>query len=340
MKDIYVLGIESSCDETSIAIIKDGELLSNVVATQIEMHQKYGGVMPELASRLHCENALFVLDEALTKANITLDQVDAFAFTRGPGLIGALHIGMQVAKTLAMLYNKPLIPVHHLAGHIYANSIEHDMKFPSMALLVSGGNTELIYMKEHFSFEIIGETLDDAVGEAYDKVARVVGIGYPGGPKVDKLAHLGKDTYHLPRVTLGNDNYNFSFSGLKSAVINLHHNAEQRGEEINVNDLCASFQEAVTDVLVEKALKACKEYNVNQLIVAGGVSANKGLKEKFFATNKNKNLEICIPSIKYCTDNAVMLACAGYFRWQKNNTPDDLTLNADASLELDSVEKN
>jgi len=338
---MLVLGVESSCDETAVAIVRDGkEVLANVVLSQIDIHTLYGGVVPEIASRQHVYNVSMVFEEAFKQSGLKPEDIDLVAVTKGPGLIGSLLVGVNAAKTFALMYNKPIIGVNHLAGHIYANSIEHDMKFPSMALLVSGGNTELIYMKEHFSFKIIGETLDDAVGEAYDKVARVVGIGYPGGPKVDKLAHLGKDTYHLPRVTLGNDNYNFSFSGLKSAVINLHHNAEQRGEEININDLCASFQEAVTDVLVEKALKACKEYNVNQLIVAGGVSANKGLKEKFFATNKNKNLEICIPSIKYCTDNAVMLACAGYYRWQKNNTPDDLTLNADASLELESVEKN
>ncbi len=338
---MLVLGVESSCDETAVAIVRDGkEVLANVVLSQIDIHTLYGGVVPEIASRQHVYNVSMVFEEAFKQSGLKPEDIDLVAVTKGPGLIGSLLVGVNAAKTFALMYNKPIIGVNHLAGHIYANSIEHDMKFPSMALLVSGGNTELIYMKEHFSFKIIGETLDDAVGEAYDKVARVVGIGYPGGPKVDKLAHLGKDTYHLPRVTLGNDNYNFSFSGLKSAVINLHHNAEQRGEEININDLCASFQEAVTDVLVEKALKACKEYNVNQLIVAGGVSANKGLKEKFFATNKNKNLEICIPSIKYCTDNAVMLACAGYYRWLKNDTPDDLTLNADASLELESVEKN
>lgn len=338
---MLVLGVESSCDETAVAIVRDGkEVLANVVLSQIDIHTLYGGVVPEIASRQHVYNVSMVFEEAFKQSGLKPEDIDLVAVTKGPGLIGSLLVGVNATKTFALMYHKPIIGVNHLAGHIYANSVEHDMKFPSMALLVSGGNTELIYMKEHFSFEIIGETLDDAVGEAYDKVARVVGIGYPGGPKVDKLAHEGKDTYHLPRVTLGNDNYNFSFSGLKSAVINLHHNAEQRGEEINVNDLCASFQNSVTDVLVEKALKACKEYNVNQLIVAGGVSANKGLKEKLFATNKDKNLEICIPSIKYCTDNAVMLACAGYYRWLKNDTPDDLTLNADASLELETVPSN
>ncbi len=337
---MLVLGVESSCDETAVAIVKDGkEVLSNVVLSQIDIHTKFGGVVPEIASREHVYNVSMVFEEAFKKANLSPEDIDLIAVTKGPGLIGSLLVGVNAAKTLALIYNKPLIGINHLAGHIYANSIEHDMKFPSIALLVSGGNTELIYMKDHFSFEIIGETLDDAVGEAYDKVARVVGIGYPGGPIVDKLAHLGKDTYNLPRVYLGSDNYNFSFSGLKSAVINLNHNAIQRGESINVNDLCASFQEAVTDVLVDKALKACKEYNVKQLIVAGGVSANKGLKEKLNRENKNEDLEICIPSIKYCTDNAVMIAAAGYYRYQKNNTLDKLDLNADASLELVSVEQ-
>ncbi len=338
---MLVLGVESSCDETAVSIVRDGkEVLANVVLTQIDIHTKFGGVVPEIASREHVYNVSMCFEEAFNQSGLKPSDIDLVAVTKGPGLIGSLLVGVNAAKTFSLMYNKPLIGINHLAGHIYANAIEHEMKFPAIALLVSGGNTELIYMKEHFSFELIGETLDDAVGEAYDKVARVVGIGYPGGPKVDKLAHLGKDTYHLPRVTLGDNNYNFSFSGLKSAVINLHHNAEQRGEEIDVNNLCASFQEAVTDVLVEKALRACKEYNVSQLIVAGGVSANKGLKEKFAATNKNPNLEICIPSIKYCTDNAVMLAAAGYYRYMKNNTLDDLTLNADASLELESVESN
>ena len=337
---MLVLGVESSCDETAVAIVRDGkEVLSNVVLSQIDIHTKFGGVVPEIASREHVYNVSMVFEEAFKKANLSPEDIDLIAVTKGPGLIGSLLVGLNAAKTLALIYNKPLIGINHLAGHIYANSIEHDMKFPSIALLVSGGNTELIYMKDHFDFEIIGETLDDAVGEAYDKVARVVGIGYPGGPIVDKLAHLGKDTYNLPRVTLGNDNYNFSFSGLKSAVINLNHNAQQRNEEINVNDLCCSFQEAVTDVLVSKSLKACREYDVKQLIVAGGVSANKGLKEKLNKENGDSNLEICIPSIKYCTDNAVMIACAGYYRYLKNDTLDTLDLNADASLELLTVEK-
>ena len=332
---MLVLGIESSCDETACAIVRDGkEVLSNVVLSQIDIHTMFGGVVPEIASRHHVYNVTMVFEKCFQEANVKPEEIDLVAVTQGPGLIGSLLVGVNAAKIFALMYNKPIIGVNHLAGHIYANSIEHEMKFPSIALLVSGGNTELIYMKDHFSFEIIGETLDDAVGEAYDKIARVVGIGYPGGPKVDKLAFEGEDTYHLPRVTMGKDNYNFSFSGLKSAVINLHHNAQQRKEEINVANLCCSFQESVTDVLVEKALRACKEYNVKQLIVAGGVSANRGLKEKLFRENKNPDLEICIPAIKYCTDNAAMLACAGYYQYMLNPKSDTLDMNADSSMDL------
>ena len=332
---MLVLGVESSCDETSVAIVRDGkEVLANIINSQIDIHEKFGGVVPEIASRHHVYQVSMVFEEAFRVSGIKPEEIDLVAVTKGPGLIGSLLVGVNAAKTFAMMYNKPLIGVHHLAGHIYANAIEHEMKFPNVALLVSGGNTELIYMKEHFDFEIIGETLDDAVGEAYDKVARVVGLPYPGGPHVDRLAHEGNDTYHLPRVYLDDKSYNFSFSGLKSAVINLNHNIEQRGQTGNVNDLCASFQASVTEVLVNKTLMLAKEKNVKQIIVAGGVSANKGLKERFMQ-NAVANVEVCIPSIKYCTDNAAMIAVAGYYQYQKYGTNDDLTLNASASLELD-----
>ena len=290
---MLVLGIESSCDETSVAIVKDGkEVLANIINSQIKIHEKFGGVVPEVASRHHVYQVSMVFEEAFKVANVKPEDIDLVAVTKGPGLIGSLLVGVNAAKTFAMMYKKPLIGVHHLAGHIYANAIEYEIKFPNIALLVSGGNTELIYMKEHFDFEIIGETLDDAVGEAYDKVARVVGLPYPGGPHVDKLAHLGNDTYNLPRVYLDDKSYNFSFSGLKSAVINLAHNLKQRNQEVNVNDLCASFQASVTEVLVNKTLKLAKEKDVKQIIVAGGVSANKGLKERFM--EENKGFEICI----------------------------------------------
>lgn len=334
---MLVLGVESSCDETSVAVVRDGkEVLSNVILSQIDIHKEFGGVVPEIASRHHVKNVSMVFEEALETAGVKGEDIDLVAVTYGPGLIGSLLVGLNAAKTFAMIYDKPLIGVNHLAGHIYANEIEHEMKFPSIALLVSGGNTELIYMKDHFKFEIIGETLDDAVGESYDKVARVMGLEYPGGPKVDKLAHEGEDTYKLPRVFLGNDNYNFSFSGLKSHVINLHHNAMQRGEEINIKNLCRSFQDSVTEVLVEKTLKAASEYGVKQIIVAGGVSANRGLKERFMKENHDR-FEICIPSIKYCTDNAAMIGVAGYYLYMLSKKYDDLSLNADASLELKSI---
>jgi N6-L-threonylcarbamoyladenine synthase len=331
---MLVLGVESSCDETSVAIIRDGkEVLCNIINSQIDIHKLFGGVVPEVASRHHVYQVSMIFEEAFKTTGIKPEEIDLVAVTCGPGLIGSLLVGVNAAKTFAMMYKKPLIGVHHLAGHIYANAIEHEIKFPNIALLVSGGNTELIYMKEHFDFEIIGETLDDAVGEAYDKVARVVGLPYPGGPHVDRLAHLGNDTYNLPRVYLEDKSYNFSFSGLKSAVINLAHNLKQRGQEVNVNDLCASFQASVTEVLVNKTLKLASEKNVKQIIVAGGVSANKGLKERFM--EENKGFEICIPSIKYCTDNAAMIAVAGYYQYQKYGVCDDLSLNASASLELE-----
>ena len=333
---LLVLGVESSCDETSVAIVRDGkEVLANAINSQIDIHKKFGGVVPEVASRNHVYQVSMIFEEALEQAGVKPEDIDLVAVTIGPGLIGSLLVGVNAAKTFALLYKKPIIGVHHLAGHIYANAIEHEMKFPAVALLVSGGNTELIYMKDHFSFEIVGETLDDAVGEAYDKVARVIGLPYPGGPAVDKLAHEGEDTYHLPRVYLEDGSYNFSFSGLKSAVINLAHNASQRGESIDPKNLCASFQASVSEVLVNKTFRLAKEKGVKQIIVAGGVSANKGLKERF--NKENPGFEICIPSIKYCTDNAAMIAVAGYYQYEKFKKVDDLSLNAYASLDLEEL---
>lgn len=253
-----ILAIESSCDETAVAIIEDGKLLSNIVSTQIEVHRKYGGVMPEIASRLHAENIGVVLKEALDTANIKLDDIDAFAVTRGPGLIGALHVGLQAAKTLAMLYKKPLIPVHHLAGHIYANEYVQELKFPLLAVVVSGGNSELVLMKDHMCFEIIGETRDDAIGECYDKVARVLGLPYPGGIPIDKLAKEGKHTYDLPVPLKGEKTYDLSYSGLKTNVINMVHNLEQRGEKVNVADMCKSFQDVAVGLVIDRTIKAVK----------------------------------------------------------------------------------
>ena len=303
-----ILAIESSCDETAVAIIKDGVLLSNIVSTQVEVHAKYGGVMPEIASRLHAENISIVLKEALDTAKVTLEEVDAFAVTRGPGLIGALHVGLQAAKTLAMLYNKPLIPVHHLAGHIYANEYVGELKFPLLAVVVSGGNSELILMKDHLEFDVIGETRDDAIGECYDKVARVLGLPYPGGIPIDRLAKEGEHTYNLPTPLKGEDTYDLSYSGLKTNVINLVHNLEQKGETVNVPNLCKSFQDVAVGMVIDRTVKAVKEHEVRQVILAGGVSANSYLRAEIKKAMDELGVEITIPPMWCCTDNAAMIA--------------------------------
>lgn len=333
MKDIYILAIESSCDETSVSIVKNGCVeIGTVVLSQMDTHANYGGVVPEIASRMHIENITLVIEECLSKSKVTIDDIDAIAVTYGPGLIGSLLIGLQAAKTLSFIYNKPLVPVHHIAGHIYANSLVKPMGFPLIALVVSGGHTDLIYMKDHYSFVKIGGTLDDAVGEAYDKVARVMGLNYPGGPLVDKLAHEGKDTYELP-IPLNDDTYNFSFSGLKSAVINLTHNEIQRGNKIIVENLATSFQNRVVGILVQKTMKAMKEYGVRNLIVAGGVSANKGLRTVIRKACEENNYNLTIPEIKYCTDNAAMIGAAGYYAYKLGRVV-DLGLSAKASDKL------
>ena len=330
MKDIYILAIESSCDETSMSIIKNGcEEIVTIVLSQIDIHKEYGGVVPEIASRNHIENITIVLEELLAKARMTTDEITAIGVTYGPGLIGSLLIGVQAAKTISLVTGKPLVPVHHIAGHIYANNLEERLKFPLIALVVSGGHTELIYMEEDYSFKKIGGTLDDAIGECYDKVAKVLGIPYPGGPIVDKLAHTGQDTYELP-YPLDDNTYNFSFSGIKSAVINLVHNEERREKEINKEDLCSTFQNRVVSVLTKKTIKALKEYNVNNLIVAGGVSANKGLRESLTDACEKENINLSFPRLSYCTDNAAMIGAAAYFAYQKGVRA-DLTLTAMAT---------
>ncbi len=303
-----ILAIESSCDETSIAITKDGKLLSNVVSTQIEVHRKYGGVMPEIASRLHAENISVVLKEALEQANIKLEEVDAFAVTRGPGLIGALHVGLQAAKTLAILYKKPLIPVHHLTGHIYANEYIDELHFPLLAVVVSGGNSELVIMEDHMKFKVIGETRDDAIGECYDKVARVLGLPYPGGLPIDKLSKEGEHTYNLPVPLKGEHTYDLSYSGLKTNVINLVHNLEQKGEQVNVANMCKSFQDVAVGLVVDRATKAVEEYKVKEVLLAGGVSANSYLRSEMKREMENRGIKIIIPPLWCTTDNAAMIA--------------------------------
>lgn len=338
MNDVYILGIESSCDETSASIIKNGKVeIATIISSQIDVHTKFGGVVPEIASRCHVENITIVLEQLFNEANMTMDDITAIAVTYGPGLIGSLLVGLEAAKTLAFVYNKPLIPVHHIAGHIYANRLETEFKFPLITLVVSGGHTEIVLMEDEYSFKKIGGTKDDAIGEAYDKVARVIGLPYPGGPKVDELAHIGKPTYDLP-YPLDDDSYDFSFSGIKSAVINLVHNEEQRGNEVNKADLSATFQERVVTVLTKKVIKAAKEYKVNQILVSGGVAANKGLREELAKLCNMNNLELVVPKIKYCTDNAAMIACAGYYAYKKGITA-DLSLNAVSTKELTKEER-
>lgn len=326
--DTYILAIESSCDETSTSIIKNGcEEVATTILSQMDIHANFGGVVPEIASRNHVKNITMVLEETLKKANMNIEDISAIAVTYGPGLIGSLLVGVMSAKMLAYTYDKPLVPVHHIAGHIYANNLVKPLEFPLIALVISGGHTELIYMKENYSFEKLGGTLDDAVGEAYDKVARVLGLDYPGGPLVDKLAHIGKDTYDLP-LPLNDNSYDFSFSGLKSAVINKIHNEKQKGNEINIEDMATSFQNRVIEILVKKTMKALKEKNVKNLIVAGGVAANKGLRERLLKECEGINLTL--PEIKYCTDNAAMIGSAGYFAYKKGRRA-DLELNAKAN---------
>ncbi|MBG9443045.1 tRNA (adenosine(37)-N6)-threonylcarbamoyltransferase complex transferase subunit TsaD [Cytobacillus firmus] len=334
-KDQWIMGIETSCDETAVAIIKNGrEITANIVASQIESHKRFGGVVPEIASRHHVEQITIVLEEALYKAGITYSDLSAIAVTEGPGLVGALLIGVNAAKAVAFAHGIPLVGVHHIAGHIYANRLVEEMEFPLLSLVVSGGHTELVYMKEHGHFEVIGETRDDAAGEAYDKVARTLNLPYPGGPHIDKLAHGGNPTIQLPRAWLEEGSYDFSFSGLKSAVINTVHNAEQRGEKIVPEDLAASFQDSVIDVLVTKTERAVEEYQVKQLLLAGGVAANKGLRaslEKKFGNRAD--IKLIIPPLSLCTDNAAMIAAAGSVLFEKGQFA-GLDLNANPGLDI------
>lgn len=331
-----ILGIETSCDETAAAVIKNGrEILSNVVASQIESHKRFGGVVPEIASRHHVEAITLVVEEALEKAEISWDDLDGIAVTEGPGLVGALLIGVNAAKALAFAHGIPLINVHHIAGHIYANRILTEFSFPLLALVVSGGHTELVLMKEHGAFDVIGETRDDAAGEAYDKVARTLKLPYPGGPHIDRLAHEGQPTVKLPRAWLEEDSYDFSFSGLKSAVINTLHNANQKGEVIAPEDLACSFQESVIDVLVTKTVKAAEEFQVKQVLLAGGVAANKGLRTKLEeAFIDKKEVELIIPPLYLCTDNAAMIAAAGSIAFEKGKRA-AMDLNANPGLILE-----
>lgn len=312
MKDVIILGIESSCDETSISIVKNGYVeIATTISTQMDTHANFGGVVPEIASRMHTENITLVLEDLLNKANMSVSEVDAIAVTYAPGLLGSLLVGIEFAKTLSLVYNKPLIAVHHIAGHIFANNLVKKIEYPTLALVVSGGHTELVKMTDDYTFEVLGTTLDDAVGECFDKVARVLDLKYPGGPNIEKLAKLGKNTYNLP-IPMNNDELNFSFSGLKSAVINLVHNERQRGIEIRKEDLACSFQEIAVDELVRKTKLAIKKTGIKRLIVAGGVSSNNYLRSELEKLCNETKTDLSIPPLKYCTDNATMIACAAY----------------------------
>ena len=325
-KDILVLGIESSCDETSVAVVKNGrEVLSNVIDTQIPIHEKYGGVVPEIASRNHIEAISRVTKKALEEAKITFNDIDVIAPTYGPGLVGALLVGLSYAKALSFSIDKPLVGVNHIQGHIAANYITYqELEPPFICVMTSGGNTQIIHVKKYTEFEILGKTRDDAIGEAFDKVARVVGLGYPGGPKVDKLAKEGEPNIQLPKTHF--ENLDFSFSGIKTAVINLNHN----NPNINKADLCASFQKTVTEILLENVEKAIKQTNIKTIALAGGVSANSYIRKKFNEL-ENKGIKIYMPDLKLCTDNAAMIASAGYYNYI-NGKKDNLNLNAVPNL--------
>ena len=337
MADRYILAVESSCDETSVAVLKnEKELLSNIIASQVESHKRFGGVVPEVASRHHVEVVTLCIKDALSEAGITAEQLDAVAVTYGPGLVGALLVGMAAAKAFAWAHGLPLIPVNHMAGHLMAAREVQELEYPLLALLVSGGHTELVYVSEPGNYKIVGETRDDAVGEAYDKVGRVMGLTYPAGREIDELAHKGKDVYDFPRAMIKEDHLEFSFSGLKSAFINLHHNAEQKGEVLVKEDLCASFQAAVLDILLAKTKKALERYPVKTLVVAGGVAANQGLRERL--AEEITDVDVVIAPLRLCGDNAGMIALAAAIECDQKHFA-ELDLNAKPSLAFAGFEE-
>ena len=336
MESKLILSIESSCDETSAAIVKDGrEVLSNIIASQIETHKKYGGVVPEVASRMHIEVISGVVNEALEEANLKLEDIDAIGVTYGPGLVGALLVGLQYAKGLSYSLKKPLVGVNHIEGHICANYIEHkDLKPPFVSLVVSGGHTFIVYVKDYGEYEVIGKTRDDAAGEAYDKVARALGLGYPGGPKIDKLAKEGNENaIDFPKANFHDETLDFSFSGVKSSVLNYLNKCKMQGIEINKADVAASFQKAVIDVLKENVMKTCIQKNVDKIAIAGGVASNSALREALIKAAKEKGIDVLFPSPVLCTDNAAMIGSAAYFNFIKG-LKSPLNINAKPNLKL------
>ena len=338
MKDKYILAIESSCDETSAAVVVNGrEVLSNVIASQIDTHKKYGGVVPEVASRMHIEAISGVVEEALEEANVTLDKIDAIGVTYGPGLVGALLVGLQFAKGLAFATKKPLIGVNHIEGHICANYIQHkELKPPFVSLVVSGGHTFIVHVKNYGEYEVIGQTRDDAAGEAYDKVARALGLGYPGGPKIDKLAKEGNPkAIVFPKANFHEETLDFSFSGVKSAVLNYLNKCKMQNIEVNNADVAASFQHAVIDVLKENVLLTCKKKNVKTIAIAGGVASNSSLRETLTKEPSKRGIEVLFPAPILCTDNAAMIGSAAYFNFI-NEKISDLNLNAKPNLKLNN----
>ena len=335
MKDVYILAIESSCDETSVSIIKNGtEDIATIINSQIDVHTKYGGVVPEVASRLHLENITMVIDECLEKANMKLEDIDAFACTYAPGLLGSLLVGVEATKALSFIYNKPLIATNHMMGHIYANMIGNKLDYPLLSLIVSGGHTDLILMKSENEFEYLGQTLDDAIGEAYDKVARILDLPYPGGPNVEKYAKEGKPNYKMPQI-LNDDSFNFSFSGIKSHINNLVHNEKQRGKEVNKYDVACSFQNCVTSHLVDKVKKALLKYKLNTFLISGGVAANSFIRESLKDMCDSLGVQMHMPEKRYCTDNAAMIGAAAYILYKnKQFAPLSLNAKSHASLEM------
>lgn len=336
-KDVVILAIESSCDETSIAVVKNGrEVLSNVISSQIDIHKRFGGVVPEVASRNHTMCISNVLTESLKKANITLNDIDAIAVTYGAGLVGALLVGVSFAKALSYALNKPLIAVNHIRGHVCANYLAYkELEPPFMCLVVSGGHSAIVKVEDYVNFNVIGSTQDDAVGEATDKIARVLGLAYPGGPKVDKLAQNGKNNIKFVNSTTFKDSYNFSFSGLKTATINYIHKLTQKGEEIKVEDICCSFQHQAMDGLIEKTIKACKEFNINKVAIAGGVSANSYLRSELSKQAHQNNITAFIPPFEYCTDNAAMIGSMAYYNLMNNVGLSDIDLNAVPNIPIE-----